>query len=123
MMATHRRVTMRWISYLAFAAGLFAAGAAGASSPEAGRLIAQRECGGCHAVGDTGEGLLDDAPRFTDLRKRIDRDALAILLIDRLLVGHPRMPRLNLDPDETANLLTYWESLPAAQRISGPKRR
>jgi cytochrome c len=108
---------MRVIPCLVFALGLFSAGAAFAS-PEAGRLIAQRECGGCHAVGESGEGLLADAPPFRDLRKRIDRDALAILLIDRLLVGHPRMPRLRLDPDETANLLAYWESLPIPQRTS-----
>ena len=113
---------MRLIPCLVLAASVMAAGAA-AASPEAGRLIAQRECGGCHAVGESGESLLEDAPRFRDLRPRIDRNTLAIMLIDRLLIGHPRMPRLNLDPDETANLLAYWESLPEHQRTADVTRR
>lgn len=100
---------------LALAAVLIA-GPAAAANPGAGRLIAQRECGGCHAVGLRGDSPLADAPRFRDLRRKVSRDQLALKLIDRLLIGHPRMPRLRLDPDETSNLLDYWESLPLPPR-------
>lgn len=97
---------------------LLAPSLAFAAQPAAGRLVAERECGGCHAVGLRGESPLSDAPRFRDLRARIDGRTLGGLLTERTLAGHPRMPRPRLDPDERAALVAYWNSLPPPDRAS-----
>ncbi len=92
------------------------AAAALEARPEAGRLVAQRECGVCHAIGLNDDSPLPDAPRFRDLRGQVTTETFALLLANRMEVGHPRMPRLRLDDDELNRLLDYWNSLPGARQ-------
>ena len=109
----------------ALAAGLaLVAGSAWAAAPpavEAGRGVAQRGCGGCHAVGD-GPSPLADAPPFRMLQRRYPPGGLAQLLDEGMLppsrppeegrpAAHPRMPMVALDPDEVANLTAFLRSL------------
>jgi cytochrome c len=93
-----------------------------APSPDAGRLVAQRECGSCHAVGSGGASPFADAPPFPSLRRRYNAEQFAALLPRRLEEAHPRMPRLRLDPDEEANLTAYWGGI-RPQRPSASLRR
>ncbi len=112
-------------------AGLLCALAAGAQAlprqdPDvaAGRRIAQHYCGGCHAVG-TGASPLADAPPFRLLYRRYGSRTLGDLLQEGMLAGprdevaqpmHPRMPAVQLDPDQTADLTAYLKSLEPRRR-------
>lgn len=106
--------------------------AAGAGQAElavkAGQLVAQRNCGGCHAVAE-GVSPLGDAPPFRDLHLRYRTGGLAELLERGMLadhplaldegqtVRHPRMPAVKLESDEVAHLVAYLRSLePRASR-------
>ncbi len=100
------------------------AAAAHAADPwqaAAGRGVAERYCGGCHAVG-AGASRLPDAPPFRDLHLRYGRGGLDALLGEGMLTpdpsleegnmpGHPRMPQRALGIDERAYLTAYLHSL------------
>ena len=110
------------------------AGAAGASEKidaansvdiSLGQRIAQRHCGGCHAVA-AGDSPLADAPPFRNLHRRYPAGGLAQLLDEGMLPevnpreeggrpGHPRMPTAKLDLDEVAALTAYLRSLEPAR--------
>jgi hypothetical protein len=92
-----------------------------ATGPDAaaGRIVAQRACGGCHAVAE-GPSPLAVAPPFRTLRSRGAIDALLErgMLADHppsLEEGrrppHPDMPQVTLGPDEVAHLKTYLHAL------------
>ncbi len=96
--------------------------AAESTAEKAGLLIAQRNCGGCHAVA-AGESPLADAPPFRTLHRRYGAGGLAELLERGMLADHPRpldegariinprMPAAVLGEDEVANLVAYLRSL------------
>lgn len=92
-----------------------------AASVAYGERIAERSCGGCHAVAD-GSSPLADAPPFRTLHRRYPAGGLAQLLSEGMLppasateegsqTTHPRMPTAILDPDEVAALTAYLRSL------------
>ena len=86
-----------------------------------GQGVAQRSCGGCHAVAE-GASPLAAAPPFRVLHRRYPAGGLAQLLDEGMLppdrpveegspATHPNMPRVALDPDEVAALTAYLRSL------------
>jgi mono/diheme cytochrome c family protein len=88
---------------------------------QAGRALAKRHCGGCHAV-ESKTSPLADAPPFRDLHLRYRAGDLPRMLALGMLppdrppeegsrVTHPRMPSANLDADEVAELTAYVRSL------------
>lgn len=90
-----------------------------------GQRIAQRHCGGCHAVA-AGASPLADAPPFRTLHRRYPPGGLAQLLDEGMLPepypreegarqGHPRMPTAKLDLDEVAALTAYLRGLQPAR--------
>lgn len=92
-----------------------------AASTAYGQRIAERSCGGCHAVAD-GPSPLADAPPFRTLHFRYRAGGLSQLLAEGMLppdsapeegsqATHPRMPTAALDPDEVAALTAYLRSL------------
>jgi mono/diheme cytochrome c family protein len=92
----------------------------------AGRHIAQQNCGGCHAVG-RGASPLADAPPFRLLYRRYGSRTLGDLLQEGMLAPpgprdeadqpmHPRMPTVQLDPDQAADLTAYLKSLEPPRR-------
>lgn len=102
-----------------------AAPAAAAASADStlvyGQRIAQRSCGGCHAVAD-GASPMADAPPFRLLHRRYPAGGLAQLLEEGMLPpdtiqeegsrpSHPRMPTATLDSDEVSALTAYLRSL------------
>jgi cytochrome c len=78
---------------------------------ERGRLIAQRDCASCHAIGVTGESPLEGAPRWRDLHNRFDVADLAEALAEGIMVGHEEMPSRAFAPDEVEGLVAYLKSL------------
>lgn len=86
-----------------------------------GQRIAERNCGGCHAVG-SGASKLVDAPPFRALHERYPPGGLDLILQEGMLrptsmpeegspPSHPRMPMADLDDDEVAQLKAYLRSL------------
>jgi mono/diheme cytochrome c family protein len=86
-----------------------------------GQRIAERNCGGCHAVA-SGASPLADAPPFRALHDRYPPGGLDVILQEGMLRPsrmpeegsprfHPRMPMADLDDDEVAQLKAYLRSL------------
>ena len=86
-----------------------------------GQGIAQRNCGTCHAV-DSRPSPLADAPPFATLYRRYPPGGLDQILTEGMLAPsrkpeegsparHPRMPMVELDDDEVAQLKAYLKSL------------
>ena len=86
-----------------------------------GQRIAERNCGGCHAVA-SGASRLADAPPFRTLHDRYRPGGLDHILQEGMLRPsrmpeegsprtHPRMPMADLDDDEVAQLKAYLRSL------------
>jgi mono/diheme cytochrome c family protein len=108
----------------ALAVGILAASAVqAAESPDvaAGRRIAQRNCGGCHAV-THGRSPWRDAPPFRLLHRRYPPGGLEQILREGMLAPddpsdeaahalHPRMPQVALGDDEVSELTAYLKSL------------
>jgi cytochrome c553 len=106
---------------LALGVALIASPALAQASAENGERIAQRACGGCHAVRGT-KSPLPDAPPFTRLHARYHKGGLDALLDKGMLAPadppeegplrtHPRMPMAKFDDDQRADLKAYLRSV------------
>lgn len=132
---------LRTLTLAALRAGLGAV-AVYAQSPDrqsprsrtpSGQRLAQRHCGGCHAVtGSTSP--LADAPPFAKLFLRYRPGRLDAVLAEGMLAprqrpeegspsGHPRMPMAQLDDDEVADLKAYLRSLDPRRSSANHCRR
>lgn len=92
-----------------------------ASPVEAGRIIAERDCSSCHAVGREGDSPLEGAPRWRDLHNRFDVADLGEALAEGITVGHEAMPANPYDPADVQALIAYLKSLEAPEGAL-PKR-
>ncbi len=91
-----------------------------------GKQIAERSCGGCHAVSH-GPSPMPAAPAFAGLHLRYDEGGLRRLLEEGMILPsdrmqeegsrytHPRMPGVVLGADESAALIAYLRSLEPAR--------
>lgn len=82
-----------------------------AASAQRGRLFAQTNCAGCHAIGKTGDSPLSLAPPFRTLHERYPVDDLAEAFAEGFTTGHPSMPEFRLEPDRIADLIAYLRTL------------
>lgn len=96
---------------LAAGGALAQGGVADTAQIEAGRVIAQRDCGGCHAVGPAGDSPLAAAPHFRDLHHRYEIDSLSEALAEGIIVGHSPMPERSYPEGEVRALILYLKSL------------
>lgn len=88
-----------------------------------GRRLADRHCATCHSLTEASSPLAD-APTFPQLRARFSAAAMANILNRRMIELHPRMPLLEMGPDEFDAFLAYWETVAPATTASdrvGPK--
>ncbi len=105
------------LALMAFAATSPAAAPRAAVAPptvpqiEVGRIIAERDCSSCHAVGPAGESPLEGAPRWRDLHSRFDVNDLAEALAEGISVGHQGMPDNPYEPADVQALIAYLKSL------------
>jgi mono/diheme cytochrome c family protein len=128
-----RPTSPSWTCTLALA--LLGAAPALAETPNpdvaAGRRIAERNCGGCHAVAQ-GFSPLADAPPFRDIHRRYPAGGLPQILQEGMVAPlrppeegsvphHPRMPMAELGDDEVAALTAYLKSLEPARKAPGHK--
>ena len=87
----------------------------------AGRVIATRDCGGCHAVGPRGASPLQEAPRFRELGRRYPIEGLAEALAEGIVVGHGPMPERSYSSPDVEALVAYLQSL--QKPVAPPARR
>ena len=91
------------------------------SDPTRGRIIAERDCGGCHATGVADLSPLAAAPRFRDLHVRYDVETLAEALAEGIVTGHAAMPSTPYPSNEVGDLIAYLRGLePKAIEASTP---
>jgi cytochrome c len=89
------------------AAGLAEAGPSAARGLE----LVRRNCGMCHAIGETGDSPNKQAPRFRELGRRYPIDDLAEALAEGILTGHPAMPQFRFSPAEVDDIIAYLKSV------------
>jgi mono/diheme cytochrome c family protein len=101
-------------------AAAFAAGAAAAQSPsagaapdDAGRLVAERLCAGCHSVAPGTASPLAQAPPLTLIGRRYPVESIAEALAEGIVTGHGpvRMPEFRLEPPDIEALIAYLETV------------
>ena len=78
---------------------------------EAGKALAERYCGTCHAVGPVGDSRLPAAPPLRDVASRYSVWNLEEALAEGIVTGHAEMPLFVFKPVEITNLLSYMETL------------
>lgn len=86
-------------------------GAASAASVEAGRQIAQRNCGMCHAIGVHGDSPNAHAPPFRGLSNRYPVESLGEALAEGIRTGHNNMPEFRFESGEITDLIAYINSI------------
>lgn len=87
--------------------GFLLSSPAAAGDPEAGRLIAQTECAGCHAIGKEGTSPLAAAPPFRTFTRKWPVEHLEEALAEGITVGHGPMPEFIFEPEEIGDLVAY----------------
>jgi len=83
-----------------------------------GRVLVERNCGMCHAVGRAGSSPNPAAPAFRDLNRRYDPDALAEALAEGIITRHPAMPEFVFPPEQVNDIIRYLKSIQTRDRAS-----
>ena len=76
-----------------------------------GRILAERMCAQCHAVGERGQSPHAGAPAFRTLERRVDLDSFMDRLREGLAVGHPDMPMFRFAREDARAFVLYLRSL------------
>ena len=87
------------------------AAAQGFADAGAGRVLAERLCVSCHAIGGGAASgpIRVDVPGFTSIANRPGQTVEAIA--GKIVVPHPEMPQIQLTRNEIASLAAYIMSL------------
>ncbi|PSC03372.1 cytochrome C [Alsobacter soli] len=95
------------------AAACVGSGFAEAASLKRGRILAEQNCGPCHAVGKTGASRNPKSPPFRTLAQRYPVDELQEALAEGITVGHEgvEMPEFSFSADQVEDLVAYIDSL------------
>jgi mono/diheme cytochrome c family protein len=96
---------------LAAALLLAVAQAAAAQDVKHGEELLARDCGGCHAVGKTGDSPHKEAPAFRTLGQRYPVESLEEALGEGIMSGHPDMPEFKFDADDVGAIIAYLKSI------------
>jgi mono/diheme cytochrome c family protein len=114
---------MRWLTLVALAIAVPAQAAGGPSASEVrGRVLVERNCAMCHAVGRVGDSPNPAAPPFRELDRRYAIDDLAEALNEGIITGHPAMPEFRFAPAEVNDLIHYLRSIQLRQAASAETR-
>jgi mono/diheme cytochrome c family protein len=86
---------------------------------EDGRVIAQSQCGGCHATGLADASARKDAPPLREISRRYQFPVLEQELIQGIKLGHATMPHFQFSPRGTDALLAYIRHIQVADHDAG----
>jgi len=76
-----------------------------------GRVLAERMCSGCHAVGSRGKSPHVGAPAFRALDRRVELDSFTDRLREGLMSDHPDMPTFRFTREDARALVLYLRSI------------
>ncbi len=82
-----------------------------ATLPAAGRMIAERLCGACHATGPDGASPHPAAPPFRVFASRMELDDIQQHLQEGIVAGHRDMPFVRLSRQDARAMRSYLRSL------------
>ena len=82
-----------------------------AAPSQAGMELAERHCSRCHAIGETGDSPLAEAPPFREIAQRYPAESLAESFAEGITTGHEEMPEFVFSPKEVGKLVDYFASL------------
>ncbi len=88
------------------------------SAAERGLELARRNCGMCHALGDTGASPNPESPPFRQLGRRYPLENLEEALAEGILTGHPAMPQFRFSPNEIKDLIAYLKNIQVRHQAS-----
>ncbi|NOT40573.1 MAG: cytochrome c [Alphaproteobacteria bacterium] len=83
----------------------------GAALIEDGRLVAEKNCAQCHAIGKAGASPMPSAPVFRSLLRRYNADVLETELSLGMRVAHGPMPEFQFKPEAVSALIAYMRSI------------
>jgi mono/diheme cytochrome c family protein len=112
---------MNWIFYAAVTAGVLLmapvnAHARGPGDPQKGRVLVERSCASCHAVGaSSGSSANLRAPPFTQVAQTPGMTAIALRAA--LQTSHRTMPNLVLRKQNREDIIAYILSLKIASHV------
>jgi mono/diheme cytochrome c family protein len=78
-----------------------------------GRVLAERMCAQCHAIGKTGASPHVGAPVFRALDRRVDLDSFIDRLREGLMADHPDMPTFRFGREDARAFVLYLRSIQA----------
>lgn len=82
-----------------------------AGDATAGRALAQKHCGACHALDRADRSPKPEAPPFRTLHQRYPVDGLEEALAEGMVTLHPDMPEVTFAPDDIDNFIAYLKTL------------
>ena len=111
--AFHRRGGKAGILAATLLLGLAATpvGAAEKDLTDKGKVLVEKNCSRCHAIGKEGDSTHPEAPPFRTLSSRYPIDDLAESLAEGIVSGHPDMPIFVFSPQDVAAIIAYLESI------------
>jgi mono/diheme cytochrome c family protein len=72
-----------------------------------GREIAEAACSPCHAIDRQGASPNPQAPVFRELGRKYRVEDLEEALGEGILVGHPAMPQVRMEPEDIEAFLAW----------------
>jgi hypothetical protein len=91
-------------------------------SPEQkGKVLAERLCAGCHAIGPSGDSNYAPAPPFRTLNRRIKLDSNFVNRLRKgLIVADSEMPSFRFNDDVTQALVAYITAIQQGKVVTAP---
>ena len=80
---------------------------------ERGRVLAERMCSECHAIGRHDQISHTGAPAFRMLDRRVELNSFMERLREGLMVGHPNMPMFRFTREDARAFVHYLRSIQA----------
>jgi len=111
--AFHRRGGMAGILVATLLLGLAATpvGAAEKDLTDKGKVLVEKNCSRCHAIGKEGDSTHPEAPPVRTLSSRYPIDDLAESLAEGIVSGHPDMPIFVFSPTDVEAIIEYLKSI------------
>lgn len=94
-----------------FVCAFNAVGHAREREPQPGKILLERMCGSCHAVGVTGRSPHVDAPPFRKFSDETLYDNFAQRLHNGLFTTHRDMPTFRFSWDDATDAANYLKSI------------
>jgi mono/diheme cytochrome c family protein len=88
-----------------------AAGGAEKDLTDKGKVLVEKNCSRCHAIGREGDSPHPEAPPFRTLSSKYPIDDLAESLAEGIVSGHPDMPIFVFSPTDVAAIIDYLKSI------------